>query len=405
MLRTRQIVSTLSLLAAAIPAGAGTVAGPFDLSVTPPEHKRMIDPQTGAELLFLATGPGEDRNLYCEQRSWLADSSMILFHLGRRNGGLTGYLTKTGELVRLTTPNGTFAGVTAARNRNSIFGVQNGKLVELSLEIHPSDQLLKTPSRVRGAERVICRLGPVYRSLSGALTESCDGKYLSLATGGGPEEVVHVLIVNIETGAIREVRRVKAADFHGHVMFSLTNSNLLSYKGEKDTVLEVVDLRTGGTVFRQGFRPKVELATHHCWWVNDTITFCGGFHRGPNEDSDVKILNIYTGQIRIIGRGSWWPGGTPSELAAYNWWHAAGHESGRWVAADNWHGDIGLFHGRTTRTYILTNGHRTYGSGAHPHVGWDRKGQQVIFASHLLGGVHVCVATIPKQWQDDWEKP
>jgi hypothetical protein len=405
MLSPRSIVLTISLLAMAVSPYAACAAGSFDLTVMPPEHTRTVDRQTGVELLFLATAPGEDSNLYCEQRSWLADSSFILFHLGRKKGGLTGYLAKTGELVRLVTPNGSYGGATAARNRNSIYGVQNGKLVELALDIHTSDGPATTPSRVRGTERVICELGPVYRSVVCALTESCDGKFLCVAAGGGPEETVHVLIVNVESGAIREVRRVKAADFHGHVMFSLTNPNLLSYKGEKDLVLQVVDLRTGGTVCQQGLRLDVELATHHCWWANDTITFCGGFHRGPNEDSDVKVMNIYTGEIRIIGRGSWWAGGTPSQLAAYNWWHAAGHESGRWVAADNWHGDIGLFHGRTARTYILTKGHRTYGGGAHPHVGWDRKGEQVIFASHMLDGVHVCVATIPKQWQDDWAKP
>ena len=96
---SHRIVLSLSILVIAAPALAATNS--FELTVLPPEHKRMADPQTGTELLFLATGPGEDSNLYCEQRSWLADSSLILFHLGRKNGGLTGYLTKTGELVRL----------------------------------------------------------------------------------------------------------------------------------------------------------------------------------------------------------------------------------------------------------------------------------------------------------------
>ena len=44
----------------------------------------------------------------------------------------------------------------------------------------------------------------------------------------------------------------------------------------------------------------------------------------------------------------------------------------------------------------------TYGHGTHPEVGWDRRGEQVIFASHMLGDVNVCVATIPKAWQDAW---
>ena len=82
-----------------------------------------------------------------------------------------------------------------------------------------------------------------------------------------------------------------------------------------------------------------------------------------------------------IYSGSTPRGGLSSATAAPNWWHASGHESGRWAAADNRHGDIGLFHGKTTRTY---------GSGRHPEEGSDRGGQQVIFASHMLGNVDVC---------------
>ena len=78
-------------------------------------------------------------------------------------------------------------------------------------------------------------------------------------------------------------------------------------------------------------------------------------------------------------------------------------EKGRWIAADNWHGDIGIFHSKTTRTYILTKDHRTYGKGTHPEVGWDRKGEQVIFASHKFGNVDVCIATIPQGWQESWK--
>jgi hypothetical protein len=59
-----------------------------------------------------------------------------------------------------------------------------------------------------------------------------------------------------------------------------------------------------------------------------------------------------------------------------------------------------LFEGKTTRAHLLTTGHRTYGKGQHPHVGWDRKGEKVVFSSHLLGNLNVCVATIPKAWQE-----
>jgi hypothetical protein len=70
------------------------------------------------------------------------------------------------------------------------------------------------------------------------------------------------------------------------------------------------------------------------------------------------------------------------------------------VVADNWHGDIVLFEGRNSRPHLLTKDHRTYGGGEHPHPGWDRKGEQVIFTSHKLGSPDVCIATVPDSLQE-----
>jgi hypothetical protein len=133
--------------------------------------------------------------------------------------------------------------------------------------------------------------------------------------------------------------------------------------------------------------------------VNDQIIFCGGTIPKPVEVSHVKLLDVKTGVVRIIGAGSWWAGGTPEEISRYNWWHADGSDDGRWIVADNWHGDIMLFEGKTTRPRLLTGNHRTYGKGNHPHVGFDRAGESVVFASHRLGDENVCVATIPEAWQ------
>ena len=401
-------ISSLGQVAQASEPTANEGGQTFELKVMPPEHKKMVDPETGAELTFLSTNPGDDGTLYYEHRSWLADSSLILFHLGREDGGLTGYLTETGELVQLKTPNGGLGAVTAAKNRNSIYGVRDGSVYEFLLDITISSNPADTPSKVVGTERRICELGPVYRSTNCSLSETCDGKHLAVGAGAraskDPNSFGYLIVIDTETGDVREVKSVPGTEFDGHVMSSLTNPNLVSYGCVGEAYLEVVDIRTGGTVWRDLRREGINFRTHYCWWVNDTITFCGGFHLKPQEDFDVKVANIYTNEIRIIGRGSWWPEGTASELATLNWWHSAGHESGRWVVADNWHGGIGLFHGKTTRTYWLTKGHRTYGKGRHPEPGWDRKGERVIFSSHMLGNVDACVATIPQEWLDTWDE-
>jgi hypothetical protein len=73
-------------------AGCGAAAAPnfYPLEVFPPESKRMTDPRTGAELLFLTTAPEKDSNLYFHEYSWLADESVILFTSSRAKGGLMG---------------------------------------------------------------------------------------------------------------------------------------------------------------------------------------------------------------------------------------------------------------------------------------------------------------------------
>jgi len=383
----------------------GTAQETYSLPVFPCESKQMTDPQTGADLLFLTTNPAQDQNLYYEQRSWLADSSLIIFNSSRENGGLMGYITQTGELVRIATPKGGLGGATAALSRNCIFAMRAGGVVELSVRIEPSDDPARSPSKVTASERVVCTLTDEHMPPNTSLTENADGTLLAVGAGGrmngDTAKEASVITIDVKSGAVTEIARMPGAEFGGHVVFSRTNPDLVSF-GRSGAWITVMDVRKKETIFDHK-KVEGEFCTHHCWWLGDTVTFCGGFHPQPTEDADVKVIDIRTGVVRIIGKGSWWPGASPAELAKWNWWHACGSEAGRWVAADNWHGDIGIFHAKTTRTYWLTRGHRTYGGGIHPEVGWDRKGEQVIFASHMLGNVDVCVATIPKPWQDEWK--
>ncbi len=62
-----------------------------------------------------------------------------------------------------------------------------------------------------------------------------------------------------------------------------------------------------------------ELATHECWWVNDQMTFLGGFHHeGDREEGTVKVLDFKTGEIRIIGPGAWVAGVPGIQLSQSN---------------------------------------------------------------------------------------
>lgn len=386
----------------------------------------MTDPKTGTELLFLTTAPDNDANLYFHEYSWFADESVILFTSTRTNGGLMGYVTATGELIRFHSPRGGLGGATAAARGNAVLAVRGRDIVEVKLKMELSSSPATRPSRVTATERMVSTLPDGSPSTS--LNPSCDGKYVALGLTGFKDETRGPAIakINLKSGKCTDVCRLpKSPGYSGHVQWSRTNPNLLSFAGAdsprgdialapntsagptdyaaRGQRLWVVDIRAG--VPRNVYLAEDgELVTHESWWVRDQILFCGGKSPKLPEVSHVKALDIYTGEVRVVGAGAWWPEASAAEAARLNWWHASGSSNGRWVAGDNWHGDIMLFEGKTTRPHLLTSGHRTYGKGEHPHVGWDRRGEKVIFGSHLLGNLNPCVATIPKAWQDQVAK-
>ena len=357
----------------------------YDLEVLPPDHTVRVDSITGVALTFLTTNT-PSRSLYFHEHSWLTDESMIVFHDGEL--GLLGYLTATGELAKIRTPAGGVGGVTCSATRNSIFCTQASKVLELTPTITISDAPGEAHSRVTISERVVSEPG-----FGGQLNPSCDDRYLSLDRGG------IVYKIDVESGELSEVCSVpESITWAGHLQWSRTNPHLLSFAADSPRIW-VVDIRDG--VPRAPYAERAgELVTHESWWVDDQMLFCGALRPDGQDQSHVKVMSPRTGLVRVAGAGAWWPGATASDLAKRNWWHTAGSADGRWIVADNWHGDIMLFEGTTTRPRLLTAGHRTYGHGTHPEPGWDRAGRRVIFASHMLSDrVNACVAEIPEQWQ------
>ncbi len=162
------------------------------------------------------------------------------------------------------------------------------------------------------SERVICRLTGEYLPTNTSLTENADGTLLAVGVGGrgnaSPGKQGRVITIDIRTGKVAEITHVPGADFAGHVVFSRTNPKLLSF-ARSECWIAVMDVRKKKTVFKHK-KVEGEFCTHHCWWLGETITFCGGYHPQPTEDADVKVLDIRTGVVRIIGKGSWWPGAT-----------------------------------------------------------------------------------------------
>ncbi|MFH1740172.1 MAG: hypothetical protein ABIH23_14280 [bacterium] len=402
------------ILGAAIALSSVSVFGEsWECELLKPEREILTDPGSGAELVFITRSPAEDTNLYFHQRSWLPDGSMVFF-CTNRNGRteLFGYLESTGELVRLERSNvSPIAHSTAGRLQNHLYFTRDKAVYEWAFDItKPEDE--QSPSRVKVSERLIADL-PDEMSGSLGINDTCDGRAIVVGFRCGGPDKCRILWIDKQFGVSREIARTDHTITH--IQASWTKPDLVMFASEyNDRAGEVPE----GTIHSRMMMadlsdrepwpiyPQVsgELVTHECFWVGDQVTFCSGIERKENaEEAHVKALDLSTGQSRIIGAGCWWDGGTAFDISKLNWWHASGAPNGRWVAGDNWHGDIAIFSARTSRKRLLTDNHRIYGKGAHPHVGWNPSGDKVIFTSNKFGNPDVVIGSIPKTWRnEDW---
>jgi hypothetical protein len=373
----------------------------WDCFVLPSESKTIIDRISKAKIVYTTTSPANDRNLYFHDRCWTSDGQLMLFYSDRFNRQeIMGYLKNSGELVRLnqSEDNPAVSAVASFKN-NIIYVVRNNQILQWKININ-SD--IKTSVNID--EEKICELPQEINLISG-LNENSNGTLLSYGYQVGDGGSYRICVVSLITKKSEIISEVGFPI--QNIQFSKHNPNLISFArsyGNDTAPLKSTEpphariwlLNTQDKKPRPAFYQQPgELVTHECWWLNNLITFCGGFRP---EESHVKIFDKTTGTIRIAGAGAWWKQGTPYELSKLNWWHAAGSPDGRWIAADNWHGDIVLFDAKTTQRKVLTEGHRTYGSGAHPHVGWDNEGKSVEFTSNINGNPDVCIGVIPQNW-------
>ncbi len=411
MLRSNLIVILiLNCLAfhCAIPATAES----WECQVLPSEREIEIDPDSGARLTFLTTSEADDGNLYFHQRSFLPDGSVIVIQSNRFGRSEPfGYIESTGELFRMQKPDQNPIGhATAARFENCVYVTRDQAVYEWKFDIQKSNP--DKPSKVVLHERKIADL-PKEMTLSSGISDNSDGTAIVVGYRCGGNDDCHVDWINKATGEIKKMAHTDY--FITHIEASNTQPDLVMFaKEHTDRMSEIPEGKIHARMTLADLTDKEpwpiypqienELVTHECWWVDDRLTFCSGTNvQGFSEEIHVKEYNLKTGITRIIGAGSWWDNADPKVISHYNWWHASGAPNGRFVAGDNWHGDIAIFSALTCRRRMLTHNHRTYGEGAHPHVGWGPKGDRVIFASNRRGNVDVVVAELPESWmQKDW---
>ncbi|MBN1347803.1 hypothetical protein JXJ21_00180 [candidate division KSB1 bacterium] len=398
---TIRLITSVILIWLLVPA----IAYPetWDCEILPSEHKIEIDPESGAKIIFATTNPARDWNLYFHNRCFLWENQMLLFYSDRfGRSEIMGYLPETGELVRLNRAQAPPSGSPLASIKGDrLFVTRENSIYQWKLKIATVPR-----TSVQITEEKLTDFPEGTRQRSG-LAENSDATLLAFACRNDTD-----FYIGVYDFATRQRRIITNVGFKlDHLQFHRHRPDILSFCRDYDSDVAPLDpaepprariwfLNVNTAIPIPAFyQVPGELATHECWWVNDQLTFLGGHHRSESrEEGHVKVLDLKTGDIRIIGAGAWWEEGTGYQIAQVNWWHASGSPDGKWVAADNWHGIVALFNAKTTEKKILTTGHRIYGGGIHLHVGWDLLGKMVEFTSLKLGNPNVCIGIIPENW-------
>lgn len=388
----------------------------WSADVFPAEWKEIQDETSGAKLVFVTTAESNDINAYFHQRSWLPDESVLFFQSDRTGRNeIWGCLERTGELIRLQRDgDDSISHFTAALKDNALYFLRNKQLYELRLEVDASSDPENRKSKIEIGEKCIASLPPDADSPLG-ISESSDSLGIVVGFKSTGSYANRVIWIDKHSGQNKEIC---AVDYTiTHIQCSWETPGLISfareYPGEGgDWAQNVAEGRIRARIHWADLSDREpwpiypqengELVTHECWWTHDRMTFCSGqYKNGDAEQGHVKVYDPRLDFTYIIGPGSWWDGGEPKDVSKVNYWHASGSPDGRFVAGDNWHGIISLFSAKTARTRILTQNHRTYGKGAHLHVGWGPSSTKVIFTSNRFGNPDVCVAVLPEGWLDN----
>ena len=377
--------------------------------IFPSEQKIYVDSVSGAKVVFATTSPAKDVNLYFDLNCWFKDQSCLFFTSDRRGKTeLFGYIPKTGELVCFSPDQEEkkYWFATVDFNSHDVYMTAGNTIISWNIDLRfNKDSTMLTEVNVK--ERTVAK-APEGKSYISELSQSADGRFLSVASAAHNRPLhKEILAVDIQAGNHTVLCSVDDSFPISHVQFNKYNKYLLRFSHDSPIVkglprIWVADTRKPGELLKVHQQEPGELVTHEDWWVNDQLTFCGGYLK---EESDVKLINIHDQQARIIGKGSMWEGAKPAELAKYNWWHASGSRDGKWVATDNWYGKIAIIDIRTSHLRLLTVNHRNYGKGEHPHVAWAPDSKSVEFTSNQRGNADVVLAYLPlEKWADPFSK-
>lgn len=256
----------------------------WDCEILPSEQRVEVDPRSGAKVIFATTHPGSDSNFYFHERCFLWNNRLLLFTSDRfGRSEVMGYLLDTGELVRLVRAQDSPVGSRVASIRGDrLYAVKGNTILEWVLEVAVAPR-----TAVRVTERRVAEF-PEGAQQRSSLDESCDGTWLTFLYRLGDEHWVGCC----ESGTGRLLPPTRIPFKPDHLQFHHQRPDVISVSRTYDTGgdwgpldpaepprarIWTLNLDTRQVV-PAFFQAPGELATHECWWVNDLMTFVGGFH-------------------------------------------------------------------------------------------------------------------------------
>jgi len=418
----------------------------------PSERKVIMDPVTGARLVFLTSKPAGDSKIYPTHNQWTSDGQWVVFRSNRVRGEAMAVNEASGDIVQIT--EGGYTGMlNVARKSMKLYfmrrpaGQRTGpaavQVIEVNLKKLFKDSESGNLQPVSAYER-ICGTTPPEIGAGGDM--ALDGaedwvyfrigreeaaRHLSKGTpiekpfgprnmGAGPSGIA---AMNIHTG---EVKHVISVPFQvGHIQTNpwVPGEIVFCWETGGKSPQRTWIVKSDGS----GLRPlypesEYEWVTHEAVIGPDEVAFAIMGHRpipGVENNKTVRGTNVRganPGQEK-----EWGPAGTrekPTGLGIVNirtremtiagqtpsgsgLWHVSGSSDGRWAVGDDFSRSVYLIDRKTHEMMMLSTGHKTTAAD-HPHPTMSPDGTKIQIQSAMLSednrSMNICIIEVPVSW-------
>ncbi|MFK7922440.1 MAG: hypothetical protein AB8H47_10815 [Bacteroidia bacterium] len=417
----------------------------------PSERKVVIDPVTGAELIFLTSTPQRDSKIYQTHNQWTSDGQWLIFRSSRVKGEAMAVNEKSGDIVQVT--EGGYSGMlNIARKSMRLFfmrpasdgdGDQATEVVQVDLAKLFEDSK-QGRLKLASEYQKVCGVIPAEMGAGGDMALDADEKWVWFRVGKneaakhlpegtkiednfGPRNMGAgpggLAGMNVITG---EIKHVVSVPFRvGHVQCNPWVSGQIVFcwetggKAPQRTWI----VNSDGT----GLRPlypesPYEWVTHEAIITPTEVAIAIMGHRtipsveaedrqaptgvkgaNPGQETEwgpcgtrekptgLGIVNIETREMLIVGQTKEGSG----------LWHVTGSPDGRFAVGDDFARNIYLIDRHTGEMILLSAGHKTTAAD-HPHPSFNADGTKIQIQSAMLSedgrSMNICVVPLPESW-------